>query len=98
MHLHLRPFFTEQAIDANNGGIYVGSIRKYSVNDLRDFNVANFLQKKKYWITGLIITFLLVATGIVVPISIIQGVPTSFGQPNWAGLGGWFMVVWVGGP
>ena len=30
--------------------------------------------------------------------SIIQGVPASFGQPNWAGLGGWLMVVWMGGP
>jgi len=27
-----------------------------------------------------------------------QGVPASFGQPNWVGLGGWLMVVWVGGP
>ena len=70
-HLHLRPFFTEQAIDANNGVIYVGSIRKYSVNDLRDLSMASFLLKKKYWIAGFIIAFLLVATGIVVPISIV---------------------------
>ena len=28
----------------------------------------------------------------------VQGVPASSSQANWAELGGWCMVVWVGGP
>ena len=78
-------FDAEQAIDSKNGGTFINrnTIRNYSVierkqnepnfkliDHLRCVNLPWNMARKKYWIAGLVVAFLLLVTATVVPISI----------------------------
>ena len=67
-------------------------VTQFSANETR------FARRKSNFFHRFVTSIFNKRSSLCLQKSNVQGVPTGFGQPNWADLGGWFMVVWVGGP